>query len=80
MLLHSGGCEHLHDLVLIFACILNANGLKVRLDLLETLRMDYEGTATYYEKAEKESDFVIIFCTDVAGWKIRLSKFLFSAS
>ena len=67
MLLHSGGCEHLHELVLIFACILNANGLSVRLDLLETLQKEEMGAATYYEKVEREADFVVIFCTEVAG-------------
>ena len=68
MLLHSGGCEALHDLVLILASILNANGLRVRLDLLERSCIEEIGAATYYEKAECESDFVIILCTDVAGY------------
>ena len=68
MLLHNGGCEYLHKLLLIFACILNANGLEARLDLLETLRLEEMGSATYYEKAESESDFVVIFCTNVAGY------------
>lgn len=74
MLLHSGGCEYLHELVLIFAWILNANGLSVRLDLLETLQKEEMGAATYYEKVEREADFVVIFCTEVAASDLPQTK------
>ena len=67
MLLHGAGCEYLKELVLIFASFLNANGFNVRLDLLETNLVAQMSTASYYESVERESDYVIIICSDVSG-------------
>ncbi|XP_065058452.1 uncharacterized protein LOC135686194 [Rhopilema esculentum] len=67
MLLHGAGCEYLKELVLIFASFLNANGFNVRLDLLETNLMAHMNTASYYESVERESDYVIIICSDVSA-------------
>lgn len=73
MLVHSGGCEYLHSLMLIFASILNSNGLQVRLDLLETRYREEVGFATYYERTERDSDFAILVFSNTAGAYIRLS-------
>lgn len=75
MLIHSGGCQYLIELVLTFACILNRNGFKVKLDLLENTLIREMGPASYYENSKKESDFVIIIFSDAAGsyWLVTLS-------
>ena len=73
MLVHSSGCEYSKEFVLLFANLLNSNGVTVKLDLLEVQKTAEIGAAAYFEETERESDYVIVVCTEDIGMHLRFT-------
>ena len=67
MLLYCHGCERVKNFILLLASVLNANGVRVFLDLLESNLIADVGLAAYLERREEEADNVIILCTEDTG-------------
>ena len=68
MILWCHGCKELENFVLLFAALLQGNGLLVKLDLLENNDIaEQGGLANYLVRGEDDANYVIVVCTSNEG-------------